>query len=49
VKTEFVATLKYQATKLLAELREKKELMLITEHGKPSAYFVDRSNSIFTL
>lgn len=41
MKTELVTTLKRQATKLLAELREDKEPMLITEHGKPSAYLVD--------
>jgi len=41
MKTELVTTLKRQATKLLAELREKKEPVLITEHGKPSAYLVD--------
>jgi prevent-host-death family protein len=41
MKTELVTTLKRQATKLLAELREKKEPVLITEHGRPSAYLVD--------
>ena len=41
MKTEVVTTLKRQATKLLKELREKKEPILITEHGKPSAYLVD--------
>ena len=41
MKTELVTTLKRQATKLLAELREEKEPVLITEHGKPSAYLVD--------
>lgn len=41
MKTELVTTLKRQATKLLAELREEKEPVLITEHGRPSAYLVD--------
>ncbi len=41
MKTELVTTLKRQATKLLKELREEKEPVLITEHGKPSAYLVD--------
>ena len=41
MKTELVTTLKRQATKLLDELRREKEPVLITEHGKPSAYLVD--------
>ena len=41
MKTEIVTTLKRQATKILAELRRTKETVLITEHGKPSAYLVD--------
>ena len=41
MKTEIVTTLKRQATKILAELRSTKETVLITEHGKPSAYLVD--------
>jgi prevent-host-death family protein len=41
MKTELVTTLKRQATKLLAELRAEKEPVLITEHGRPSAYLVD--------
>ena len=41
MKTEIVTTLKRQATKILAELRDTKETVLITEHGKPSAYLVD--------
>lgn len=41
MKTELVTTLKRQATKVLKELKEKKEPVLITEHGKPSAYLVD--------
>ncbi|MGM0587603.1 MAG: type II toxin-antitoxin system Phd/YefM family antitoxin [Bacteroidota bacterium] len=41
MKTELVTTLKRNATKLLAELHKEKEPVLITEHGKPSAYLVD--------
>ncbi|MDZ7773177.1 MAG: type II toxin-antitoxin system prevent-host-death family antitoxin [Balneolaceae bacterium] len=41
MKTEIVTTLKRHATKLLEELHEEKEPVLITEHGKPSAYLVD--------
>ena len=41
MKIELVTTLKRQATKILSELHETKEPVLITEHGKPSAYLVD--------
>ncbi len=41
MKTELVTTLKRQATKILAELHDSKEPVLITEHGKPSAYLID--------
>jgi len=41
MKTELVTTLKRQATRLLSELRESGESVLITEHGKPAAYLVD--------
>jgi len=41
MKTELVTTLKRKATKILAELHESKEPVLITEHGQPSAYLVD--------
>ena len=41
MKTELVTTLKRQATRVLADLRESGEPVLITEHGKPSAYLVD--------
>lgn len=41
MKTELVTTLKRQATKILSELHDTKETVLITEHGKPSAYLVD--------
>ena len=41
MKVELVTTLKRQATKILADLHLSKEPVLITEHGKPSAYLVD--------
>ena len=41
MKTELVTTLKRQATKILADLRDTKEPVLITEHGQPSAYLLD--------
>lgn len=41
MKIELVTTLKRQATKILAELHKTKEPVLITEHGKPSAYLLD--------
>lgn len=41
MKTELVTTLKRQATRLLSDLRDSGEPILITEHGKPAAYLVD--------
>lgn len=41
MKTELVTTLKREATKILAELHQSKEPVLITEHGLPSAYLLD--------
>jgi prevent-host-death family protein len=41
MKVELVTTLKRQATRILKEVQEKKEPVLITEHGLPSAYIVD--------
>ena len=41
MRTELVTTLKRKATDLLAELGRKKEPILITQHGLPSAYLVD--------
>ena len=41
MKIELVTTLKRQATKILSELHESKEPVLITEYGQPSAYLVD--------
>ena len=41
MKVELVTTLKRQATRILSDLRQSKEPVLITEHGQPSAYLVD--------
>ncbi|MCU5785770.1 type II toxin-antitoxin system Phd/YefM family antitoxin [Alloalcanivorax marinus] len=41
MKVELVTSLKRHATRILAELRDSKEAILITEHGQPSAYLVD--------
>jgi prevent-host-death family protein len=41
MKIELVTTLKRQATRILSDLHESKEPVLITEHGRPSAYLVD--------
>ena len=41
MRTELVTTLKRQATKILSDLHNSGEPVLITEHGKPSAYLVD--------
>lgn len=41
MKTELVTTLKRQATRLIAELREDPAPVLITEHGRPAAYLVN--------
>jgi prevent-host-death family protein len=41
MKTELVTTLKRKATRILSDLHESKDPVLITEHGVPSAYLVD--------
>ena len=41
MKVELVTSLKRQATRILADLHVSKEPVLITEHGKPSAYLVN--------
>lgn len=41
MRTELVTTLKRKATKLLSDLAQSKEPILITQHGLPSAYLVD--------
>lgn len=41
MKVELVTNLKRQATRILSDLHTTKEPVLITEHGKPSAYLVD--------
>ncbi|MBW2545614.1 MAG: type II toxin-antitoxin system Phd/YefM family antitoxin [Deltaproteobacteria bacterium] len=40
MKTELVTTLKRHATRVLAELRDSGEPILITEHGKPSPILI---------
>ena len=41
MRTELVTTLKRKAPDLLAELSRHKEPLLLTQHGRPSAYLVD--------
>ncbi len=41
MKVELVTTLKRQATRLIAELREDPTPVLITEHGRPAAYLIN--------
>jgi len=41
MKVELVTNLKRQATKILADLRKSKGVVLITEHGQPFTYLVD--------
>ena len=41
MKTTIVTKLKREATKILAELADDHEPVLVTEHGKPAAYLVD--------
>lgn len=41
MKTELVTTLKRQATRVLSDVNNSREPVLITEHGRPSAYIID--------
>lgn len=41
MRVEVVTQLKRHATDILADLHLNKEPILITEHGKPSAYLLD--------
>lgn len=41
MKMELVTTLKRQATRILADLRDSRNPILITERGLPSAYLVN--------
>ena len=41
MKVELVTNLKRQATRILADLHASKEPVLITEHGRASAYLLD--------
>jgi prevent-host-death family protein len=41
MKTTILTNLKREASKILAELADDHEPILVTEHGKPAAYLVD--------
>lgn len=41
MKTELVTTLKRQATRVLSDVNNTREPVLIIEHGRPSAYLID--------
>jgi prevent-host-death family protein len=41
MKTELVTSLKRKATDIIAEVKESRDPVLITQHGKPAAYLVD--------
>jgi len=41
MRTELVTTLKRKATKIIAELGDGQEPVLITQHGRPAAYLID--------
>ena len=41
MKVELVTTLKRKATKILGDLAEDHEPVLITQHGRPAAYLLD--------
>ncbi len=41
MRTELVTTLKRKATKMIAEVREDRSPVLITQRGRPAAYLVD--------
>ncbi len=41
MKTELVTTLKRRATEIIDDLRDDRDPVLITQHGKPAAYLID--------
>lgn len=41
MRTELVTTLKRKATELLSELARDRDPIMITQHGRPSAYLLD--------
>lgn len=41
MRTELVTTLKRQASELLSDLARDREPIMITQHGRPSAYLID--------
>lgn len=44
MKIEIVTTLKREATRILSDLHQTSEPVLITEHGKASAYLIDAAD-----
>ena len=40
MRTELVTTLKRNATKIISELAQDDEAVLITQHGRPAAYLL---------
>ena len=41
MKMELVTTLKREATRLIEEIQEDRNPVLITAHGRPAAYLID--------
>jgi prevent-host-death family protein len=41
MRTELVTTLKRKATEIISELKQEREPVLITQHGRPAAYLID--------
>jgi prevent-host-death family protein len=41
MRTELVTTLKWKATEIISEVDREKVPVLITQHGRPTAYLVD--------
>mgnify|MGYP002655374526 FL=1 len=41
MKTELVTTLKRRATEIIDHLKDDRDPVLITQHGKPAAYLID--------
>ncbi|MBC2604451.1 type II toxin-antitoxin system Phd/YefM family antitoxin [Pelagicoccus albus] len=41
MRIELVTSLKRRATEIIRELNQKRDPVLITEHGKPAAYLID--------
>ena len=41
MRTELVTTLKRKATKILSEIENTRDPVLVTQHGLPAAYLID--------